>query len=158
MADTSEADQAASGNDSYLVHSATPLDNTPIEPTQNNELPFNQPNQVSPIINPEVVAPDMTMPLPNPTMISSDGAEILSSVVPPVPPAPAMPADLEAMPPQTDLGGMANNETASTPTDPNAYDPSQFVIPSMNNEQQPEQPEQPEQPGQPNQPGQPQQQ
>lgn len=80
-------------------------------PKQDNNLMFNQPNQVSPIGNPSVT--DMPMP--------------------PEPPAPVVPDDPTALPPMPNIPVMQPlpeqpNQVSASSSQPS--DPSQFVIPS----------------------------
>ena len=80
-------------------------------PKQDNNLMFNQPNQVSPIGNPSVT--DMPMP--------------------PEPPAPVVPDDPTALPPMPNIPVMQplpeqTNQVSASSSQPS--DPSQFVIPS----------------------------
>ncbi|MDO4271587.1 MAG: hypothetical protein Q4C83_01215 [Candidatus Saccharibacteria bacterium] len=99
--------QTSSG--SYLINND---ENNPVitEPSLSNNLPFNQPNQVSPITNPVMPAnalpmPDLAQPLPTPAM-----------ALPPVPPAPISADMANAMPPQINQPTLAQPALAIEPT------------------------------------------
>lgn len=80
-------------------------------PRQDNNLMFNQPNQVSPIGNPSMT--DMPMPPEPPAPVVPDDPTAL----PPMPNIPVM----QPLPEQTNQASVSNNQPS---------DPSQFVIPS----------------------------
>ena len=80
-------------------------------PKQDNNLMFNQPNQVSPIGNPSMT--DMPMPPEPPAPVVPDDPTAL----PPMPNIPVM----QPLPEQTNQASVSNSQPS---------DPSQFVIPS----------------------------
>ena len=118
---------------------------------QNNDLPFNQPNQVSPLAN---------LPMPNQTSIPTNAGSTpdMTMPLPPTPPLPNMPSNPNELPPAIDasntqqpIPAMTGNaessvsmpippqnssptQSTSSPQMPQAAneprDPSQFVIPS----------------------------
>ena len=132
---------------SYLIGNST---GQTVQPPvmQDSNLPFNQPNQVSPLAN---------LPLPNQAPGTANTGAMLSMTMPlpPVPPAPSMPNSPSDLPPainQSTLTAASGNGTSGptpsmsspqslaqpvppTPAQVTAAaneprDPSQFVIPS----------------------------
>lgn len=119
--------------------------------TQNNDLPFNRPNQVSPLAN---------LPMPNQTSMPTNAGSTpdMTMPLPPTPPLPNMPSNPNELPPAIDanntrqpipamtgnaepsvsmpISSQTSSLTQSTPspqmpqTANEPRDPSQFVIPS----------------------------
>lgn len=150
LAGVEEGATAPTDSGSYLIGNQT---TQPIQPpvTQDNNLPFNQPNQVSPLAN-------LPMPGQTPASTNANAMPDMTMPLPPLPPSPSMPSSPTEMPPTVNtptanqpisqpvapMPGNATATTASAPSTPlpqpsptqtaqpasTPRDPSQFVIPS----------------------------